>query len=122
MHSVCIEVECVALSTMQWRMREMRITKLIGTVALGVLLSSASYAAGVSSVADAAMKSDAAAVRALLAKKADVNAPQVDGTTALHWAVYNEDLDLVEQLLAAGANPGTATAEGATPLYLASVA
>jgi len=97
------------------------MTRLIGMVFLGVLLSSASYAVGVSSVADAAMKSDAAAVRALLAKKADVNDPQVDGTTALHWAVYNENLGLVDQLLAAGANPAAATAEGVTPLYLAAV-
>ncbi len=70
---------------------------------------------------DAAMKSDAAAVRALLAKKVNVNVPQVDGTTALHWAVYNENLALVDQLLAAGADPAATTDEGATPLYLASV-
>ena len=39
------------------------------------------------------MRGDAAAVRALLAQKADVNAPQADGATALHWAVYRGDLD-----------------------------
>ena len=42
---------------------------------------------GKSDVADAAMRGDKAAVRALLAQKADVNAPQADGATALHWAV-----------------------------------
>jgi len=100
----------------------MRIITLIGTCLVALLLSSASDAAGVSAVADAVMKNDDVAVRALLAKKADVNAPQVDGTTALHWAVYNENLALVDQLLAAGANPATASDEGATPLYLAAVA
>ena len=44
-----------------------------------------------SDVADAAMRGDTAAVRALLAQKADVNAPQADGATALHWAVYRGD-------------------------------
>ena len=51
--------------------------------------------AGKSDLADAAMKGDKAAVRALLAQKADVNAPQIDGATALHWAIYRDDEDLV---------------------------
>ena len=41
------------------------------------------WAAGNSDVADAAMKGDKAAVRTLIQQKADVNAPQVDGATAL---------------------------------------
>ena len=45
-----------------------------------------------SDVADAVMRGDTAAVRALLAQKADVNVTQGDGATALHWAVYREDL------------------------------
>src|SRR3989442_10978628 len=39
-----------------------------------------------SRLADAAEKSDRAGVRALLKRRVDVNAPQVDGMTALHWA------------------------------------
>ena len=46
------------------------------------------------------MKGDRRAVRALLAQKADVNAPQVDGATALHWAVYHDDLEPVDRLIA----------------------
>jgi ankyrin repeat protein len=76
-------------------------------------------AAGPSDVADAVMRGDAAAVRALLAQKADVNATQADGATALHWAVYREDAALTDLLLQAGANPGVANSEGATPLWLA---
>ena len=70
-------------------------------VALGLRLS----AAGKSDVADAAMRGDMAAVRALVAKKADVNAPQGDGATALHWAAYRGDKELLDVLLRAGANP-----------------
>src|SRR5687767_7971778 len=73
-----------------------------------------------SDVADAVMGGDAAAVRALLAQKADVNAPQADGATALHWAVYRGDADLANVLLTAGANVKAASRDGATPLSLAS--
>ena len=58
-----------------------------------------------SPVADAAMNGDRAAVRLLLQKKADVNAPQADGATALEWAAYRDDLELADLLIAAGANP-----------------
>jgi ankyrin repeat protein len=72
------------------------------------------------SVADAAMARDAAAVRALLAKKADVNAPQGDGTTALHWAVYNGDAALTRVLLTAGADTKAQTRLGGlTPVMMA---
>ena len=63
--------------------------------AVALLLSLASLGTGVSAagsdVADAVMRGDAAAVRALLTQKADVNAKQADGATALHWAVYRAD-------------------------------
>jgi len=99
----------------------MKLPKAILPLLVGVLLSTASYA-GTSEVADAAMKGDTAAVRGLLAKKADVNAPQPDGTTALHWAVYNENVTLVDELLRAGADATVPNREGATPFYLASIA
>ena len=87
---------------------------------MGLLLSIASLgAAGRSDVADAVMRGDTAAVRALLAQKADVNATQADGATALHWAVYREDLATANLLIRAGANVKAANREGATPLALA---
>jgi ankyrin repeat protein len=67
------------------------------------------------------MRGDTAALRALLQKKSDVNAPQVDGSTALHWAVYRGDLEAVNLLIASGATVGSATREGVTPLAMASL-
>jgi ankyrin repeat protein len=72
-----------------------------------------------SAVADAAMKGDTAAVRLLLQKKADVNAAQADGATAIQWAAYRNDLDMADILIAAGADVKLANREGATPLRLA---
>ena len=77
--------------------------------------------AGSSDVADAAMRGNQPAVRALIQQKANVNAPQVDGTTALHWAVQSDDLDTAELLIRAGANVSAANREGATPLRLAAI-
>jgi len=78
-------------------------------------------AAGKSDVADAAMRGDKAAVQKLIAAKADVNAPQNDGATALHWAVYRGDREMVGLLVRAGANPKAANREGSTPLWLAGI-
>jgi len=83
--------------------------------------SMVSLAAGSSEVADAAMHGDQAAVRKLVEQHADVNAPQGDGATALHWAVFRSDKELVDLLIRAGANPKAANRDGATPLWLASV-
>ena len=60
-------------------------------------------------------------MRALLQQKADVNAPQVDGATALHWAVYRDDLEMADLLIRAGANVKAANREGVTPLAMAAL-
>jgi ankyrin repeat protein len=74
-----------------------------------------------SSVANAAMNGDRAAVQLLLQKKVDVNAPQADGVTAIEWAAYRDDLELADLLISAGANPKTPNREGATAMQLASL-
>ncbi len=51
--------------------------------------------------------------------KADLNTAQADGTTALHWAAYHDRVDIVTQLLAAGAKADAANRYGITPLLLA---
>lgn len=70
---------------------------------------------------DAVKQKDKAAVRALLQKRVDVNAPEGDGATALHWATYRDDLEMTEMLIAAGAKVNAANDLKITPLYLASV-
>jgi len=86
-------------------------------VAVGVFVRGA----GRSPVADAAERGDRAAVRALITQKADVNAPQIDGATALHWAIYRDDEELVDLLLRSGANVKAANRDGVTPLAMASL-
>lgn len=76
--------------------------------------------ATVATIADAAMRGDLAAVRALVHKGDNVNAAQGDGMTALHWAANRGDSALARVLLQARANVGATTRIGAfTPLHIA---
>ena len=59
-------------------------------------------------IAGAAMHHDREAVRSLIERKSDVNAPQLDGATALHWAAHWDDLELAGMLIHAGANANAA--------------
>ncbi|MCY4601519.1 MAG: ankyrin repeat domain-containing protein, partial [Acidobacteria bacterium] len=70
-------------------------------------------------VIEAVRQGDRAAVGALLGADADVNARQPDGATALHWAIYLDDLETAKLLLHAGARPDVANELDVTPLYLA---
>jgi len=58
-------------------------------------------------------------VRTLLKQRVDVNAPQPDGTTALHWAAQLNDMDTAVLLIGAGAKANVANDFGVTPLSLA---
>ena len=97
---------------MRWKLPIAR-----GTAALAFSLSA--YGAGTSPMADAAMRGDKAAVEALIRGKADANALQADGATAIQWAAYRNDLELAQLLIAAGANVNAPNHDGATPLSLA---
>src|SRR6185503_1965252 len=70
-------------------------------------------------LADAAKAGNVATVRALLTKKADVNAATVDSSTPLHLAVKANNLEIVNLLLDAGANAKAETRYKITPLSLA---
>ena len=92
------------------------------TILIGVGLSAAAFAAAApdTRLADAAMKGDREAVHALLTAKAGLNAAHGDGATALHWAAYNDDLQMARALLAAGGDPLARTRNGGlTPLFMA---
>ncbi|HEU4689210.1 MAG TPA: ankyrin repeat domain-containing protein, partial [Vicinamibacterales bacterium] len=96
-------------------------TRAVGCAALlWVLIATIASGAG-SDVADAAQRGDRAAVQKLIQGKVDVNAPQVDGATAVHWAVYRADDQLLDLLIRAGADVKAANREGATPLAMASL-
>jgi ankyrin repeat protein len=94
-----------------------RSTTLIALSLACVLGHAAAMAA--SDVADAAMRQDYPRIERLISSKADVNAAQPDGTTALHWAAYHGDVKVASRLLAAHASPSALTDTGMTPLSLA---
>lgn len=73
-----------------------------------------------SRLSDAAMKGDHVLFQSLLKQKVDVNVAQGDGSTALHWAAYRDDLEMAKSLIQAGANAKAQTRLGdVTPLHLA---
>jgi ankyrin repeat protein len=94
------------------------MTTRIRTALIATLIVLAS---GKASAADpaliAAIKSgNRAAALKLLGEKANVHVTDANGATPLHYAVYQEDADLVERLLKAGAKPSVANAFNSTPL------
>ena len=95
-----------------------RVPVLIGILA-GAAASLLASAHAASPIADAAMKGDAAAVQQLIEQRADLNAAQPDGATALHWAVFRGDLATATALVKAGASVRQGNRDGATPLSLA---
>jgi ankyrin repeat protein len=58
-------------------------------------------------------------VHALVRQRADVNAKEQDGTTALHWAVRADDQETADLLIKSGANVNAANQLGITPLVVA---
>ena len=96
-------------------------TMILLVAALLICAASAGAAAGKSDVADAVMKGDTASLRTLIEHKADVNAPQVDDATALHWAVHRDNGEAADLLIKAGAKIDIANREGVTPLAMASL-
>lgn len=100
--------------------RGARMTRLLAVALTAGALAAAAPRAGESVVADAVMRGDTAAVRALLRQGADVNEAQGDGMTALHWGAQRGDAGTVRVLLAAGARIDAVTRNGNyTPLHLA---
>lgn len=97
---------------MHWR-------KKTGLALLVFAVAGAALAAERATLADAAERREPTMVRTLLKGGADVNATQVDGTTALHWAAYHDDAETAAVLVKAGANVNAANRYGVPPLALA---
>jgi uncharacterized protein len=89
-------------------------------VAIVAALSGTALAEGTALIVAAKAANHAAALNALT-QKADPNVADADGSTALLWAVHNDDADLVKKLLAAGADPKKANTYGATPMSEAAI-
>src|SRR6202795_3427633 len=81
---------------------------------------SGAVGAELGTLADAAKSADRTTLQALLKSGANVNAAEGDGSTALHWASYRDDLESADLLIRAGANVNAANDLGATPLWAAS--
>ncbi len=97
-----------------------RCNRAAGTILFAAtVLGSSAFAASRAPLADAAEHLDRAKVRALLAQHVNVNAAQADGMTALHWAAYQDDVEMASQLLRAGAAVKASNRYGVTPLSLA---
>ena len=95
-----------------------RIARLLMLIMiLGV--AGAAVAAEEPTLADAAEKGNGALIRTLLDRGADVNAPQVDGMTALHWAVYHDDAETAGLLVRSGADVAAENRYGVPPLSVA---
>ena len=93
--------------------------KRFGEWGMVFLLSAASLTGADARLADATEKMDRASIRTLLQQDIDVNAPQIDGMTALHWAAYQDDQETVKLLVRSGAHLRAANRYGVTPLSLA---
>ena len=88
-------------------------------VALAVSLFCGAVAASDSRLADLVERGEGARASVLLGQGVDVNAPQADGMTALHWAAHRDDLRTAKHLLTKGADVRASNRYGVTPLSLA---
>ena len=90
------------------------------SVLVGITSSSATAGRAISLV-ESVKGEDVAAVRSLLDNGTDVNHPEADGTTALHWAVRLDNLNLAELLIGAAADVSSVNIFGVAPLSLAAI-
>src|SRR5690349_9211587 len=91
-------------STRLIRSRDRKAAALARCAVALALTAAAGVAATDLRLLEAIKRRDRKAVTALLAQHADVNAAQPDGATALSWALYLDDRESADLLLAAGAN------------------
>ena len=68
---------------------------------------------------NAVKNADKGAIQTLLPQHVDLSATDTDGSTALHWAVRQEDVETANLLIGSGADVKAANRYGVTPLSLA---
>ncbi len=90
-------------------------------LAAGLLAVAGQSAALAGSLVEAAKSGDSAAALAMIKDKADVSAAEKDGTTPLQWAVYHNDVPLIDALLKAGAKASVTNEYGSSPLSEAAI-
>jgi ankyrin repeat protein len=88
---------------------------------LQIFMAALLFAAGPAGLIDAVKAGDRAAALAMIQQKVNVNATEADGTTALHWAVQKDDVDLVDRLIKAGAKVNAKNDYGSTPMSEAAI-
>jgi ankyrin repeat protein len=94
--------------------------KQVRSCAIVLLLAGSLEAAPAPSpLVHAVRNADSVMVRRLIKDRVDVNAPEADGTTALHWAARLNNVAMAELLLRAGANVSAANRYDVTPLSVA---
>ena len=99
----------------------MLVRHMLG-VLMVTMLAATSVAAqsGDVRLAEAAKSQDMSQVRSLIAERVDLDIPDSEGMTALHWAAHWGDLETVELLISEGAKARASNRYGVTPLHEAS--
>jgi ankyrin repeat protein len=97
----------------------MRPTRVIRATAVLLALAGAAAAADEAPLIRAVKDGDPAAVRELLQRRADANQPDLDGSTALHWAVEHDDIESARLLVRFGAKATAVNRYGISPMYAA---
>jgi ankyrin repeat protein len=102
-------------------MRRSSLSKRLigGCLTVAAASTFASAAPGDSRLVEAVRSRNVESVRALLKQRVDVNVPQGDGSTALHWAAHVDDLAITDLLIRSGASTNAKNDTGFTPLHLA---
>jgi ankyrin repeat protein len=101
--------------------KHMRVTNPAAWLLPAVVLMTLAASGEELRLVDAVKARNKTMIRALLKQRPDVNAPQLDGTTALHWAAHWGDLQTAQLLIAAGAKVDAVNRLGVMPLSLACV-
>ena len=96
-------------------------TLLVGALSVGAHISVQAQDGNEQELLELSRSGETAAALDLIGRRTDVNVSEADGTTALHWAVYYQDYDLVRRLIRADANVHARNEYGSTPLQQAAI-